>query len=247
MKTAKAMLVCAVGLVGGCAKTSQMDKAYVQIGALESRIARIEKDLYRVEVKSAPKQVVEPKFVPATEVEQNVIDTKIDAFLKEYLGAQFGDSIDLYPTLVRDYLKNRLRYIQVKKPFGYLDKAVGRFSDGKLYSVSFVADIDKKYSEESVNKRINQTLADLAVSFGLASDAFSNRWRRRSESSAHSSYSLSRDVGELAPNEFRRCGAVICNSRLYSKLEAEKAARQRTQGEVLPEKSPVPGNDSSKQ
>ena len=249
MKTAKTLLVCAVGLVGGCATTSQMDNANIQIGALESRIARIEKDLYRVEVKSAPKQVVEPKFVPATEVEQNVIDTKIDAFLKEYLGAQFGDSIDLYPTLVCD--NDNVRRIQVKKPFGYLDKATGHFEDGKLYSVSFVADIDKKYSEDSVNERIKQTLADLAVSFGMSSDTFSGQWylggarsrllgRRSQSSSSRSSYSLLRYDrwydGNAVPQEVRRLGAVIENANLRTKLEAEKRARQRAQGEVLPEK-----------
>lgn len=247
MKTSKTLLVCAVGLVGGCATNSQIDNANIQIGALESRIARIEKDLYRVEVKSAPKQAVEPKFVPAAEVEQNVIDTKIDAFLKEYLGAQFGDSIDLYPEPVRDYLKDRLRYIQVKKPFGYLDKAIGKFAEGKLYRVNFFADIDKKYSEDSVDERINQTLADLAVSFGLASDTFSTRRRPRTESSVHSSYNLSRYDGEFAPNGFRRCGAVIYNTKLCSKLAAEESARRRAQGEVLPERNPSSGNSSSRQ
>lgn len=255
MKTAKTLLVCAVGLVGGCATTSQLDNANIQIGALESRIARIEKDLYRVEVKSAPKQVVEPKFVPATEVERNVIDTKIDAFLKEYLGAQFGDSIDLYPTLVCD--NDNVRRIQVKKPFGYLDKATGHFEDGKLYSVSFVADIDKKYSEDSVNERIKQTLADLAVSLGLSSDVFSRYWRshfrllKSQERSSRSRYNLLRYHNSYddfnVPKEFWRLGAVFENDKLYKKLMAEKAARQRAQGEVLPEKSPVPGNDSSKQ
>ena len=244
MKTAKTLLVCAVGLVGGCATTSQLDNANIQIGTLESRIARIEKDLYRVEVKSAPKQVVEPKFVPATEVEQNVIDTKIDAFLKEYLDAQFGDSIDLYPKRVCS--DDNVRRIQVKKPFGYLDKATGHFEDGKLYSVSFVADIDKKYSEDSVNERIKQTLADLAVSLGLSSDVFSRYWRshfrllRSQERSSRSRYNLLRYHNSYddfnVPKEFWRLGAVFENDKLYKKLMAEKRTRQSAQGEVLPEK-----------
>ena len=241
MKTAKTLLVCAVGLVGGCATTSQMDNANIQIGALESRIARIEKDLYRVEVKSAPKQVVEPKFVPATEVEQNVIDTKIDAFLKEYLGAQFGDSIDLYPMKASN--EDNKRRIQVKKPFGYLDKAIGWFEDGRLYKIWFVADINKKYSENSSYERINQNMADMAVTFGLASDAFQKGRRslfRSSEDSApRPGYRLSK-YGDIydpsVPMGFRRLGVVIENDKLQKRLMAEKRARQSAQGEVLPEK-----------
>lgn len=246
MKAQKLLIICSVGIVGGCATTTQMDNANIQIGGLESRLARIERDLYRVELKSAPKQIAEPKFVPATEVSQNVIDTKIDAFLKEYLGAQFGDSIDLYPTLINDsnWNKGRLRYIKVKKPFGYLDKAMGRFEDGKLYSISFVADIDRKYSEDSTNERINQTLADLAVTFGLASDAFA-RGRRggllgvrsdRSGNDARSSYNLSSYNGEISVEGFRRRGAVIENWKLRQKIEKDADARRRAAGEVLPEK-----------
>ena len=246
MKAQKLLIICSVGIVGGCATTTQMDNANIQIGGLESRLARIERDLYRVELKSAPKQIAEPKFVPATEVSQNVIDTKIDAFLKEYLGAQFGDSIDLYPTPINDsdWDKGRLRYIQVKKPFGYLDKAIGQFTDGKLYSISFVADIDRKYSEDSTNERINQTLADLAVTLGLASDAFSKGLRgallglrgRRSGNDACSSYDLFSYNGEITIEGFRRRGAVIENSKLRRKIENEAAARRRAAGEVLPEK-----------
>ena len=242
MKAQKLLIICSVGIVGGCATTTQMDNANIQIGGLESRLARIERDLYRVELKSAPKQIAEPKFVPATEVSQNVIDTKIDAFLKEYLGAQFGDSIDLYPATIddSDWRKGRLRYIQVKKPFGYLDKAMGRFEDGKLYSISFVADIDRKFSEDSTNERINQTLADLAVTFGLASDAFAGGRRLmrlgRSSDDARSSYNLSSYNGEISVKGFRRCGAVIENWKLRQKIENEAAARRRATGEVLPEK-----------
>ncbi len=236
------ILLGAMAVVAGCATTTQVDNANVRIGELESRIARMEKDLYRVEVKAAPKQVVEPKFVPAKEVEQNVIDTKIDAFLKEYIGVAFGDPIEKYPQVIegRDWLKDSYRIVAVKKKFQYFDKALAHFSDGKLYGVSFFADIDKKYSIDSTNERINQTLADLAVSFGLASDAFERsrrpmRPRNGNGKSATSSYILNKYTGDLAPKGYRRCGGVIENRVLQRKLNMDRQARERASGEVLPE------------
>ena len=114
------------GMVG-CATTSQVEESNNRILDLEKKIARIEGDLYRVEVKSAPKQqLAGPKFVPAKEVEQNVIDTKIDAFLKEYLGVAFGDSIEKYPETIEGRLywaKNRIRIIPVQKRFQYFSPA----------------------------------------------------------------------------------------------------------------------------
>lgn len=235
------LILCAAVAVAGCATTTEVNEANVKIGELESRIARMEKDLYRVEVKSAPK--VEPKFVPAKEVEQSVIDTKIDVFLKEYLGVAFGDPIEKYPQTVNDKsrLKGRFRVVTVKKKFQHFDKAVAEFYEGKLWSVSFFADIDNKYSVDSTNKRINQTLADLAVTFGLASNAFDGRFDERSflrlskqrAQEATTSYSLSQlhDIYSLHPAGFRRCGAVISNQNLYNKLQNEKNAS----GESLPE------------
>lgn len=241
----KVILLGAVAVVAGCATTTQVDNANVRISELESRIARMEKDLYRVEVKAAPKQVAEPKFVPAKEVEQNVIDTKIDAFLKEYLGVAFGDPIEKYPQMIdgRGRLKDRYRVVAVKKKFQYFDKALAHFVDGNLYAVSFFADIDKKYSIDSTNERINKTLADLAVTFGLASDAFGSlggpglrRFRNDNGKSATSSYVLSIcNNSELAPIGYRRCGAVIANRVLERALRMEREARERALGEALPE------------
>lgn len=241
-------------IIAGCATTSQIDEANARVQELEKRLARIEGDLYKVEEKSAPKQEkkAEPKFVPAKEVEQSVIDTKINAFLSEYLGVAFGDSIDKYPNAIegRDYLYDRYRIITVRKKFQYFDKALAHFEEGKLYAVSFFADIDDKYSIDSTNERIDQTRADLAVTFGLASDAFKNareyRLRRRigllnrgasgdDSSFAMSSYVLENCSSELAPRGFRRYGVEIRDGNLRNRLRAEKEAKDRAKGEQLPE------------
>lgn len=242
-------------IIAGCATTSQIDEANARVQELEKRLARIEGDLYKVEEKSASKQEkkAEPKFVPAKEVEQSVIDTKINAFLSEYLGVAFGDSIDKYPNAIkdRDYLYDRYRIITVRKKFQYFDKALAHFEGGKLYAVSFFADIDDKYSIDSTNERIDQTRADLAVTFGLASDAFKNaskyRWRRvrmgllnrrasgDASSFAMSSYVLENCSSELAPRGFRRYGVEIRDENLRNRLRAEKEASDRARGEQLPE------------
>ena len=220
------------GMVG-CATTSQIEESNNRILDLEKKLARIEGDLYRVEVKSAPKQqVVEPKFVPAKEVKQNVIDTKIDAFLKEYLDVAFGDSIEKYQNPPKGHDGYQSVPIQVRRKFQYFDKAGANFYDGKLYQVVFFADIDKKYSIDSTNQRINQTLADMAVTFGVASDSFEGK-------NSGSSYSLRKwnrfcSTGHEPVAGCRRCGAVILNRALLRKLQEEKEARKLAEGAQLP-------------
>lgn len=243
----KLIIVCAGMIVAGCAPTGQLAEANARFQELEKRVAKIEGDLYKVEEKSAPKQTAEPKFVPAKEVEQNVIDAKIDAFIKEYLGVQFGDGIDKFPKKMERYgnhMDNRARVIPVLKKFKYFDKAEGRFEDGKLYGVMFYADIDEKYSIDSTDEKINQALADMAVTFGLASTAFDSKYRFRllgrrgmtgQDREPTSNYSLSKHNGESAPAGFRRCGAVIENRHLADRLRKEKISRERATGESLPD------------
>ena len=126
------------------------------------------------------------------EAKKLVADTLIDQFLKEYLGVQFGDSIDKFPGEKQDanpntrrgaLLRSRglageptnsadTRNIPVLKKFKYFDKAYGKFFEGKLYRVEFRANIDKKYSFDSTREKINQAVADLAATLGLESSAF---------------------------------------------------------------------------
>ena len=231
----KCYIALLLGVVG-CATTSQIEESNIRILDLEKKIARIEGDLYRVEVKSAPKQqAAEQKFVPAKEVEQNVIDTKIDAFLKEYLGVAFGDSIEKYPK-TNGFRHEDCREITVQKRFQYFDKACAGFCDGKLCWVEFFANIDKKYSIDSVNQRIDQTLADMAVTFGIASDSFNPGRLCVRRAGARSSYSLFKfNNARHAPEGFMRYGATIMNIALRKKLQAEKSVRERASGEQLPE------------
>ena len=148
----------------------------------ESKVTAKEEERKRAEAEKAAKEAEEKKAV----------DAKIDAFLKEHLGVQFGDSIDKFPGEKQDanpntrrgaLLRSRglageptnsadTRNIPVLKKFKYFDKAYGKFFEGKLYRVEFRANIDKKYSFDSTREKINQAVADLAATLGLESSAF---------------------------------------------------------------------------
>ena len=148
----------------------------------ESKVTANEEERKRAEAEKAAKEAEEKKAV----------DAKIDAFLKEHLGVQFGDSIDKFPGEKQDanpntrrgaLLRSRglageptnsadTRNIPVLKKFKYFDKAYGKFFEGKLYRVEFRANIDKKYSFDSTSEKINQAVADLAATLGLESSAF---------------------------------------------------------------------------
>ena len=234
----KLITICVGLIVAGCATTTQLEE-------IEKRLARIEGDLYKVEVKSAPKvekpeakKAAQPKFVPAKEVEKNVVDAKIDAFLKEYLGVQFGDSIDKFPEMI-DNRHTMERVVPVLKKFKYFDKAVARFTHGKLYRVVFIADIDAKYSLDSTNEKMEQVFADLGVTLGLASTAFNTKQGAKTVDNASknpTSYTLYRHVephdwfhfGDIRPPRgFRRYGASISDYGLEKRLEEE--ARKRNE------------------
>ena len=148
----------------------------------EAEAVAKEEERKRAEAEKAAKEAEEKKAV----------DAKIDAFLKEHLGVQFGDSIDKSPGEKQDanpntrrgaLLRSRglageptnsadTRNIPVLKKFKYFDKAYGKFFEGKLYRVEFRANIDKKYSFDSTREKINQAVADLAATLGLESSAF---------------------------------------------------------------------------
>ena len=131
------------------------------------------------EAMAADKETVEKK---------KFIDAKVDAFLKEYFGVQFGDSIDKFPEKengrrVHFVPKYKTRDIPVLKKFEYFDKAQGNFYGGKLCSVDFRVDIntnsygsvivdDNTNSYDSIIENIEPVFVDLAVSLGFESSEF---------------------------------------------------------------------------
>lgn len=164
----KLIIACAGLIVAGFASASQLDEVTAKIQALEERLARIEGDLYKAEVKSV---------APAKKVEKHVVDAKIDAFLKEYLGVQFGDSIDKFPEVKDIFPKpafpkepeegEEYRTIPVLKKFKDLDVARGHFCYGKLYSVEFFIRMRSVHIQDSDKENMEQLFSDLAVYLGL--------------------------------------------------------------------------------
>lgn len=181
--------------------------------------------------------------------EKKAVDAKIDAFLKEHLGVQFGDSIDKFSGGEKN-----CRVIPVLKKFKYFNKAYGKFIDGKLYSVLICADIDEKFSVDSTREKIEQAFADLAVTLDLQSTAFNvteGTMRLPQGYKNLSSYRIRKVDGRdwvrswreaHRPNGFRRYGASITNSQLAFQLnaerqQAEEEARRKANatGETLPD------------
>lgn len=257
----KLITICVGLIVAGCATISQLEEIEKRLARIEGdttiqdhekRLVRIEGDLYRVEVKSAPKvekpevkKPAEPKFVPAKEVEKNVADAKVDAFLKEYFGVQFGDSIDKFPGKVLGGEKDRSgvnisrKEIPVLKKFKYFNKAHGDFCDGWLCEVIFCAEIDAKYSVDSTNEKMNQAFADLAVTLGLDGNAFGLRTRNIS---SYRFFRLNNPWGFGRDDGIRRYAACIVNDALQDRLkeerrqaDAEARRKANATGETLPD------------
>ena len=74
----KKLIIVWVGLiVSGCATTSRQDEEKAKIENLEKRVARIEGDLYKVEATTPGSATT--TFAPAKDVENNVVNAKIDS------------------------------------------------------------------------------------------------------------------------------------------------------------------------
>lgn len=161
-------------LVAGVATFSVIGAGSLEerVMQLEERLSRIEKDLYTIGEKKIPSvEVADPKLVPLPPIEQRVLQAKINAFLKEHFQAQLGDPIDKYPEKIRPSM-NQFRKIPVARNFHYFDKAAGGFRCGKLSSIYYYCEFDKKYSYASCLERIDQIQAHLAVAIGLPEDTF---------------------------------------------------------------------------
>ena len=193
------------------------------------------------------------------EAKKLVADTLIDQFLKEYLGVQFGDSIDKFlvekdvsnsGTRRSRFLRSRFGarpgqptilkgHIPVLKKFKYFDEANGEFCEGKLYIVEFCANIDKKYSLDSINEKINQAIADLAVTLGLESTAFKNTIFYASN--PLTSYSLRKTFGSNGEDSwfytvsFKDSGLWDRIAEEKRKAEEEARLKKNAEGETLPD------------
>ena len=160
---------CGVAAVCGCVSQSAYDSLVKENKELGERVAKIESDLYKVEIKTAPRKEDPPakvqNFEPNKDVEIAVIDTKTEVFLKEYVGVKFGDDI----SLVRDDDESNgrsTRNIKMLKPFKHFDAAHLEYTGGKLTEVGILGRIEKKYSNDSVTKRFKEAKDDLALTLG---------------------------------------------------------------------------------
>ena len=175
-------------------REAEREEQRKQLLAIQEEIRRVRESKAAEMAKEEERKRAEAEKAAKEAEEKKVADAKIDAFLMEHLGVQFGDSIDKFPEEKQDanpntrrsaLLRSRFgglageptnsadtRNIPVLKKFKYFDKAYGKFFEGKLYRVEFRANIDKKYSFDSTREKINKAVADLSATLGFESPAF---------------------------------------------------------------------------
>lgn len=163
------------------------------------------------------------------EAAKKVVDAKIDTFLKEYLGVQFGDSIEKFEThkdLLSYDFRIEIKEIPVLKKIKHFDKAMGFSLYGKLYKIIFYCEIDKKYSENSVDQQIEQDLVDIFIQFGFQSDI--SKGAKALLVDNLTSYDLNYYKNNY--NCWRR-GVEIIDYRVQKKVDEQEKAK----GETFPE------------
>jgi len=102
-----------------------------------------------------------------TEVEWREFEHKVDGFLKEYVGVQFGDSADKFSTN-----KFEVCTIDVAKKYGRFDKARLSFKDGKISTVYLYAHLSKGENISVYDSNCDKDIRQLATNLGLNKDVF---------------------------------------------------------------------------
>jgi len=224
------MLTMMTALFCGCVSQSDYDALAADFRAMNDRVSKMEGDLYKVEIKTAPRdnasKVEEKRFEPNKDVELAVIDTKTEAFIKEYVGVKFGDDISTVKDDDESNSRNS-RKIKMVKPFKYFDKAQLYFTDGKLTHIRLEASIEKKFSQDSVMKRFKEACDDLSLTLGYQSDfGLPARLRRDNKRPAISVWKSSGTCGE------RYCLEISFSNE---GLEEDLRKARNKSGEELPE------------
>ena len=208
-----------------------------QIAALNKRLEDLKSEKAKLDLVKSKVDENNKKVLGLLSTKLGVADSKVESFLKEYLGVQFGDGIEKFPQTVKRSSRNEDQYriLPVVKKFKYLDKAIGSFMSGRLISVAFVADIDEKYSESSVEARMEQVYDALTDMWGIEKDAFSKDWVAPHKI-LNSRYAFARwgrfsIFDPSAPKGSRRCGIKIKDIDLESALKKAESEK----GEALPE------------
>jgi len=96
-------------------------------------------------------------------------DEAVDAFLRDYVGVQFGDDI----AKINGFEDNQYK-LPMKKPFHHFTHASCYYRKGKLYRVNIWADIGQEYSFTSTAPQIRSALCSMAEQMGLPRSYFAN-------------------------------------------------------------------------
>lgn len=158
-------------------------------------------------------------------------DAAVDAFLRDYVGVQFGDDI----SKINGY-EDTQYMIPMQKEFQYFDKVCTYYRKGKLYRVNVWADIGKEYSQNSTEEQIRKTLSALEKELSLPQNYFAAHsrgdfrlWKNVQNSSSPShnpSYSVT-FASKDWPN-FRRYCLDIVDTALDQSLKSGVSPKFKT-------------------
>ncbi len=92
--------------------------------------------------------------------------SKVDAFLRAHFGVKFGDPIDRFTNVVQ-LIGGEARTLPVLKEVGSLKSAIGRFRNGKLRTVHFVAPGVCENHTSPVSEDLQKSYVCVAKELGL--------------------------------------------------------------------------------
>ena len=227
------IVVSAVFASVASVSTDQMSDMAVKIEQLEKRI-RVLEDECGIEREKTPEEVTKQKAdADRKAVLGKEIDMKVDAFLKEYLGVKLGDGTERFTK--KNDSDYRGTMIPIVKKYGHFDQAVCWSVDNKLTGVYFYCDFDTKFSKDSVDKEVNDSLSQLCVSFGLPSNAYQRITYEGPKSRYFIHFRDDSDFLSYAQRrKFRRYGVDIQDMKYMQQLYEEKRLRENATGEKLP-------------
>lgn len=170
--------VCVVLLTNSGAAQLYADSD-AKIHDLEKRISRIEQDLYKIEEVATSKRVKPIKFAPAKAVKPNVVEVRLNAFLKEYAGVSFGD--DFYAVHPEETRKDIGRSqcmgpFQMKKRFRWLTQYYVHICFGKVMKIQLRGRCDGKYSVNATRAELEKIVDEINLMIGSDARIENNHW-----------------------------------------------------------------------
>ncbi len=173
------LTVSCVGLLAFSGVIQLYADSDAKIRDLEKRISRIEQDLYKIDERASSKRVNPIKLAPAKAVAPNVVEVRLNAFLKEYAGVAFGDDFyAVHPEETRKDIPSNwfLGPFQMRKRFRWMTQYHVRICLGKIVSIKLCGRCDGKYSTNATRAELEKIVDEINLMIGSNARIENNAW-----------------------------------------------------------------------